>query len=391
MIYDFDKIVDRRNSGSYKWDGMKRLFGRDDLLPFWVADMDFATPKPVTDAFKQRLEHPVFGYKARGESYCRAILKWLAVRHGWVVKREWLTFCPPGVVQSIHMLVNLLSEPGDEIILQTPAYNPLINVVTGNNRKLLRNELKLTGNRYEIDFDDLTRKISGKTRLMILCSPHNPSGRVWKEDELGKLTDICIDNNIKIISDEIHADFVYKGHRHIPLGSLSDKARNNAITCLSAGKTFNISGLQQAVLVIPDEATRTLFEEARDVAQINLDNIFSEVATEAAYTHCGEWLDQLITYLQCNVEYLSDYLGKNLPEVNVIKPEGTYLVWLDMRELGKSSREINDLLVNRAGVALYEGKEFGEKREGFFRMNIACPRTLLSDGLKRISDALKNY
>ncbi len=390
MQYDFDKVIDRKRSGSYKWTANKEKFGRDDLLPFWVADMDFATPPPVIDAIRKRLEHPVFGYSVRRESYLRAIINWLSVRHNWDIKREWLTFCPPGVIQGINLLLNVLSEPGDEIILQTPAYKPLINLVSGNERILVRNELKFQDNRYTFDFEDLRNKITPATRLLILCSPHNPTGRVWSREELNELAGICLRNNIRIISDEIHADLVFNGHRHIPLGSLSDEIAMNSVTCFSAGKTFNISGLQQASLVIPNRQIRERFENIRDIAQINLENTLSEVAIEAAYSGCREWLDQLIAYLEGNAEYLASYLGQHLPEVNVIRPDGTFLVWINMKGLGMSSGEIKDLMVYKAGIALYEGKEFGEKSDGFFRMNIACPRSLLAEGLNRMVSVLQN-
>ena len=388
-LYDFDTPVNRRNTGSYKWDTNLERFGRSDLLPFWVADMDFASPEPIIGAMRRRLEHPVFGYAARSESYYRSIINWLKTRHNWKVEKEWLTFCPPGVVNGINLLVNILTEPGDEILLQTPSYNPLIKVITHNNRILLRNDLLLNDGRYTVDFSGMRNAITDKTRLFILCSPHNPSGRVWRRNELEEMAEICLRNNITVISDEIHADFVYPGFTHVPFGSLSPEAASNSVTCFSASKTFNISGLQLATFIIPDPVLRRKYNEAVDTAQINLGNTLSEEAVEAAYTHCSDWVDQLISYLVGNLEYLIGSLAEHLPEVKVIRPEGTYLVWLDMRGLGLTSEEINNLLIHKAGVAIFEGKEFGEERSGFFRMNIACPRSQLAEGVKRITEVLK--
>ncbi len=393
MEYDFDRIVERRGTGSFKWDTNQERFGRDDLIPFWVADMDFASPQPVTEAMKRRLEHPVYGYSARDDDYFSAVTGWLSSRHNWQVKREWLAFSPPGVIQAIHILINILTRPGDSVVVQTPAYSPLLNVVTGNGRVLVKNSLKESGGRYMIDFDDLEEKIDSAVSpsLLLFCSPHNPSGRVWDREELVRLSAICSKRDIFVISDEIHADFVFPGKSHLPYGSLSDEALQKSITCISASKTFNISGLQLATLVIADAEIRERYEKAVDVAQLNLDNIFGEVALKAAYTECEEWLDHLLVYLKGNLDMLTAFISEHLPAVKVNRPEGTYLVWLDFRALGLSSAEINRLLVERAGVALYEGREFGEDRDGFFRMNIACPRPLLKEGLTRIGEALSGY
>lgn len=387
MNYNFDRVIDRKNTNSYKWDCNKKYFGQEDILPFWVADMDFPCAEPIVNALKQRVDHKIYGYTVRSESYFESLVQWMRKRHQWEIKREWMAFCPPGVIQAVNMLVCALSNPGEDIVLQLPAYKPLIDVVRNNGRNLVGNPLRLKNGHYSPDFDDLIAKITPATRLLLLCSPHNPSGRVWTRDELERLGDICLKNNVTVISDEIYADFVFKTYKHIPFGSLSEKIAQHSITCISAGKTFNVSGLPQATLFIPNPRLRTIFTQRIDTAQVNLGNIFGEVALEAAYGLCEDWLDQVIDYVEENLSYLIRFLKERLPAVRVIRPQGTFLVWLDFRKLNMPVEDINHRLIHRAKIALYDGREFGEEGEGFFRFNLACPRALLNEALNRLESA----
>lgn len=393
MKYNFDQTIDRRNTKSYKWDGNKKFFGRDDVLPFWVADMDFPCAKPIVDALKQRVSHQCYGYTMRSESYSEAIIQWLKKRHRWNIDGEWLTFCPPGLVQAINILIRLLSKPGDGIILQKPSYKPLIDVIINNRCRLRNNPLRLKEGNYFMDFENLRRIIDPGTKLLLLCSPHNPTGRVWTRGELTRLAEICQNNNLTVISDEIHADIVYQGHQHIPYGSISREAAMNSITCFSAGKTFNISGLPQSTIIIPNPEIRRSFLDYLDTAQITLGNIFGEVALEAGYRHCEDWLEQVIQYLQGNLDTLVNFFDSQLPGITVIRPQGTFLAWLDFRTYLErnniSATDLKDILINRAKVVLYDGQIFGPEGEGFFRMNFACSRSLLDEGLEQVKQALK--
>lgn len=391
MKYNFDYLENRKNTNSMKWDANKEYFGKEDLLPFWVADMDFPCAEPIVEALRQRVSHHIYGYTVRNDSYYESIIQWLERRHQWKVKKEYLAFCPPGVVQAINIMINCFSDPVEEIILQIPSYKPLINVIKNNERRMINNPLLLQNGSYHIDFDDLLKKINKRTKILLFCSPHNPTGRVWTKDELHRLGEICLKNNILVISDEIHADIVFKEYKHIPFGSLPKEIAYNSVTCISASKTFNISGLQQATMIIPNPDLRKKFMKFIDTAQINQGNTLGEVAVEAGYRYGEEWLDQVIDYIEGNLFYLMDFIENHIPEINVIKPQGTYLVWLDFRKLGISTKEINKILINRAGIALYDGYQFGEGQEGFFRLNLACPRSMLTEGLNRMKISLDSY
>ena len=388
MNYNLDKPLTRSATNSYKWDYNKTKFGREDVIPFWVADMDFACAPPIIEAIQQRAQHPVFGYTIRGPEYYSAVIDWLSKRFNWNIEAEWLKFCPPGAIQAINALVLLLSEEGDEVIVQTPAYAPLLDVVTANNRKVLKNQLRYEDRRYELDFEDLKSKISEKTKLLLLCSPHNPTGRVWTHDELNTLSEICQQNDIIVISDEVHSDLIFKGNKHFPMGSVSKKFQDNSVTVISPSKSFNTAALPQSSLIIPSAEIRDKFQRYLDVAQLNLDNIFASVAMIASYNDCEDWLDDVIKYVSENVKIVSEFFNDNFPAIKVIKPEGTYLLWIDMRSLDKPQQEIIDAMINVGGVALYDGTEFGESCKGFFRMNLACSKTTLQAGLQGIKKAI---
>jgi len=391
MLYNFDRLISRRNTGCYKWDANKTVFGRDDLLSFWVADMDFPCAQPIVEAIQERMKHPFLGYTFQTDAYYEAIINWLKKRHGWEVEREWLAFCATGVIQAIHLMVDRFTGQGDEIILHLPAYRPLIHLITRNKRKLIKNFLIQKNNHYIIDFEDLLSKVSLKTKLLLLCSPHNPTGRVWTRDELIQLGDICLSNHITVISDEIHADLVFKNVMHFPFGSLSHDFAMNSITCISASKTFNISGLQLATLIIPNPELRTIVNEALDTAQVTHGNVFGEVALEAGYRYCEDWLEQVMDYIESNLAYLSTFINEQMPEVDMVRPQGTYLVWLDFRKCKIPAEEMKRAFIDEAHIALYDGSQFGEEREGFFRMNIACPKSVLEEGLKRMANVMKKF
>lgn len=390
MKYNFDKVIERRGTRSFKWDMNEEYYGNEDVIPMWVADMDFPCAEPIIEAMEKRLSHKIFGYAVRDKSYYEAIINWLRRRHNWEVNEEELAFCPPGVIMAINVFIQILTEPGDKIIVQTPTYDPLFDSIQGNNRKVIKNPLKLESGKYLMDFEDLRGKIDKDVKMLLLCSPHNPVGRVWSREELLELGEICLENNIFIISDEIHFDLVYGEYEHIPFSSLNDEIAKNSATCFSGNKTFNLGGLQLATLVIADKKIREEFNKAMGIYQTRLDNIFGAVALEAGYNEGEDWLEQVMSYIKGNLEFAKRYISKNIPEINYIEPEGTYMMWLDFRNLKLAPLELRDFLVNEANVALCDGYEFGEEGEGFMRMNIACPRKTLELALNNIERAIKD-
>jgi cystathionine beta-lyase len=386
LMLDLDQPIDRRGTDSYKWDGNETLFGRADLLPFWVADMDFATPRPILDAIRNRLEHPVLGYELRSGEYCSAICDWLHVRHGWDVPQEWLVFCPSGPMVGIQGLVEVLSEQGDSIAVPTPTYSPLLNTVVRSGRRLIRNPLREVGGRFEMDSEDLERKLQADTKVVLLCSPHNPVGRVYTREELQTLADIAEKNYFVVVSDEVHCDLVMPGHRHIPYGMIGGE---RSVTVVSPNKTFNSAGIPQSTFIIPNHEIRTRLQFYLDRMQLNLDSTFGALGMIAGYRQCGPWLDAVIAYVDSNHRLAADYFHRNQCGVRKLAAEATYLAWLDFRETGLGQEELLDRLVNIGGIGLYRGTEFGEEGRGFFRMNLACPRSLLEMGLEGISKALQ--
>lgn len=380
-----DDALERRGSNSYKWDGSEGLFGRADLLPFWVADMDFATPEPIRRAIEDRVRHPVFGYQLRSEEYFDAVRGWLASRHGWEVPQEWLTFCPPSSIVAMYGLVVTLTGPASSIALQTPTYGPLYGLVRDTGRRMLLSPLSERNGRFCLDVDDLAKRLDADSSMVILCSPHNPTGRVFSSDELSALAALAEEKDLLVVSDEVHCDLVLPGHRHIPYGTLGGE---RSVTVISPNKTFNTAGIPQATLIVPDPAVREKFREFLDTMQLNHDSTFGDVGMIAAYRHCGEWLDELIAYIDANHRLVADYLEANVPKVRKVPAEATYLAWLDCRATGLEEAEIMRRLVEDGGVGLYGGSEFGEAGRGFFRMNLGCPRETLERGLDGIRKAL---
>lgn len=386
-IYDFNEIIERRGTNCVKYDMLGEIFGNADALPLWVADTDFRVPEFVTDALRNRMNHEILGYSFRPESYYEAIINWMDKRHGWKISREMISFSP-GVVSGVTMLIQAFSEPGDKVIVQPPVYFPFFSIIRGSDRKIVENPLLLKEGRYYFDFENLKTNIDKDTKLLILCSPHNPGGMVWKSEELQELGQICLHNGIKIISDEIHSDLVYKDYRHTPLPMISEELANNCAVCMAPSKTFNIAGLSSALVIIPDKTIRSRYEKVIHTLHLEGGNIFGNVVTEVAYKQGAEWLDQLMDYLHANYLFLESYLRENLPLIKIIKPEATFLVWLDLRAYGLKEQEMTKLLIHDAGVILNSGSRFGTGGEGFFRLNFGCPRQILEEGLVKINKAL---
>lgn len=393
MIYDFDQPIDRKGTASVKWDSTPEIFGQSNLLPMWIADMDFPSPMPVIDALKRRAEHGFFGYTSRPDSFYKAIEKWMKKKHGWQIKREWIC-TSPGIVTGLSLLINTFTDPGDKVIVQPPVYYPFINLIKNNGREVVYNPLRyrtdLNEATYEMDFDDLKQKIVNTgAKMLILCSPHNPVGRVWTKEELKRLGELCLEHQVLVVSDEVHSEIIFPNHCHTPFPLVSKSFELSSIVCVSPSKTFNLAGLHTSVIIIPNAQLRERYLSILERFSLNKVNIFGTVALESAYKYGEDWLNQLLTYLYQNVLYLSDYIRERIPKIKVIKPQGTYLVWLDCRELGMDDQQLEQFMIGKANVALRHGYLFGPGGEGFVRINIACPRSILHEGLKRIERAVK--
>lgn len=389
MIYDFDEIIPRQNTDSVKFDLLQKYFGKDNLLPMWVADMDFRTPDFIVNAVKERASHEIYGYSFRTEKYDEALIGWFSRRHGWKIDKEWISFSP-GVVPALNLIVMEFTEPGDEIIVQPPVYFPFFSAVKNHNRNLVLNQLAYEKGRYYIDFKDLESKINSNTRMLILCNPHNPVGRAWKVEELEQLANICIKNNILLLSDEIHCDLVFPPTKHIITASLSEEIANNTITAVAPSKTFNLAGLSTSAIICPNPELKRRYDKILDNVHVGSGNIFGSVATQAAYTHGDEWLDQLLDYVGENYRHAYDFLENFLPEIKPAPLEATYLLWLDFSRAGfGSNEELKDFIIEKAGLALNEGVSFGTGGEGFMRMNLACPRKVLIRALNQLRKAFE--
>lgn len=382
MTYDFDKFVDRSVSHSVKYDLLGERFGNASAIPMWVADMDFETPEFIMDAIKARADHPVLGYTLRTSSWSRSIINWLETRHKWTIDESWIRFSP-GVVPGIFLSITGLTRPEDSIVIQPPVYFPFFNLVDDNGRRRLDNPLSKLGDRYHFDLDDFKRKAE-RAKMLILCNPSNPTGTSWTREELKELGDICVANDILIVSDEIHSDIILHGGKHTPMASVSDEIAERTITMMSASKTFNICGLSTAYAVIPNPRLREKFDHMLETSHLFVGNIFGNVALEAAYTHGEEWLARLIDYLSGNLRYLETTLAESIPSIRIGRTEATFLVWLDFKQTGMSHAEIKRKLIDDACLALNDGLTFGANGEGFFRMNIACPRSTVQEALTRL-------
>lgn len=386
MKYNFDEIVNREKTGSRKWD-MPGEDMNEDILPMWVADMDFKSPKEVIDALVERANHGVFGYTYRDDDFYDAVINWCKKRYNWDVKKEWILFTP-GVVMGLNIGVMQLTDPGDKVIIQTPVYPPFKNVIVNKDRIAIESSLIDKGDKYVMDIENIKNNIDEKTKLLMLCSPHNPVGRVWTKDELLEIGKLCMENNIPIVSDEIHADFIFKDHKHHVLASLSEELEQNTVTLLAPSKTFNIAGLGTSVAIIPNEEIRNKYNEAIEYMGVGSSGIFGVVGLTKAYNYGQEWLEELLVYLEDNANFAVEYINKNIPEISVKNPDGTYLLWLDFRGIDKSADEINDSLINDGKIRLNDGRPYGKEADKFFRLNIGTQRSRLEEGLKRIKLAV---
>jgi cysteine-S-conjugate beta-lyase len=388
MDYNFDEIIDRSNTNCEKYDSRKRIFGKEDLIPLWVADTDFRTPDFIVDAVKERASHEIYGYPIKPDSFYQSIQYWLYNQHQWNVEKDWILYSP-NVVIGLASSVISMTNPGDKIIVQPPVYFPFFHVVEGNGRIITENPLKLEKGRYYFDFEDLKSKIDEHTKMLLLCNPHNPGGRVWQREELAELAKICIDNKIIVISDEIHSDLILSGNRHVPFATVSEAISKFCITASSASKTFNIAGLSSAYLIIPDKELQLKYNRFMQATHISSGNFFGLVATEAAYTYGADWLKQLVGYLEKNYRFLEEFLKENLPDIKPMKPDSTFLVWIDLSNLKISADEAFKKMID-AGVGLSPGYLFGTGGQNFVRLNLGCPLCVLKEGLERIKTALSD-
>ncbi|SFB13062.1 MULTISPECIES: MalY/PatB family protein [unclassified Bacillus (in: firmicutes)] len=383
----FDRRIDRNDTGSVKWGLTKDIFGGEGLLPMWVADMDFEPPREVIDAILKRAEHPVYGYTFVPETTATAISNWLKKRHDWQVQSNWILYAN-GVVAALSTAIQSFSNPGDRIMIHTPVYTPFFEMINKNDRIAIHSPLLLKGNLYEIDFNNMEKELQSGVRLLILCNPHNPVGRVWTKNELIKIGELCEKYDCLILSDEIHSDLIVKG-THVPIASLSITLSNRVITFVSPSKTFNLAGLQASAVIIENENLRQKYKEMSERQGFFTLNTFGIIAMENAYRYGEPWLEQLLEYLSGNISFTEQYLLKHLPEITFSTPEGTYLLWLDCRKLHLDETELVKRLIKKGKVALEPGSKYGKEGIGFMRMNIACPRSLLSEGLERLRIAFE--
>ncbi len=389
MKYDFDTIIDRRGTDSVKHDILKSLYGREDVIPMWVADMDFEVPVFIREAVMRRAKHEVYGYTIRPKRFYETIAGWLSVRHAWEVDTEQIDFSP-GVVPALVLAVLGFTEPGDKVLVQSPVYFPFFSAIENHDRVLVNNQLRDEQGIYTIDFTDLEKKFSKGVKMMLLCHPHNPAGRAWNKSELTQLAELAVKYNVLVISDEIHSDLLLFGHKHIPLATISREIAMQTITCIAPSKTFNLAGLHTAAVVIQNPALKKGYEKVLDDIHIGGGNLFGFVALEAAYTHGAEWLDQLNGYLEENYLFLRKYLEKELPFIRVSPLEATYLVWLNFENLGMDDKELMKFMVAKAKVGLVDGPRFGAGGEQYLRMNIATPRAVLKRALEQIKGAIRD-
>lgn len=385
--YNFDKIIERRGTDSVKYDLLKQLYGRDDVLPMWVADMDFEVPDFIRSALAERLEHPIYGYTWRPERFYEIIAGWLDRRHDWKLDPGTINFSP-GIVPALNLCVLAYTNPGDKVLVQPPVYFPFFSAVKNHQRELVYNQLLDTDGKYSIDYDDLEAKFKAGVKLMLFCHPHNPVGRAWSEEELRKLAELCLRYKVKVLSDEIHSDLLLFGHKHIPLASLDREIADLTITCVAPSKTFNLAGMHSSALIIENTELKKTYDKILDDIHVGGGNLFGMVAMEAAYREGDAWLDELNAYLEANFTLLQNFLQEKLPEIIVSPLEATYLAWLGFKKLGMDDKALTAFMVNEAKLGLVDGPRFGSGGESYQRMNIALPKSLLKQALDQLKEAL---
>lgn len=384
--YNFDTIAGRAGTGTLKYDARRDVFGNPDVIPMWIADMDFEVAPAITDAILRRAAHPVYGYDFGGDRYVGSLTGWFSRRTGWEIAPEWLRFTP-GVVTGLGFAIQAFTRAGDGVVVQPPIYPPFLWLNERNERRLVTNPLKQVGDGFEMDFDDLDRKLAD-ARAFILCNPHNPVGRVWTERELRTVGELCVRHDVTIISDEIHSDLVFAPNRHLHIADLDPRFAERTITFVAPSKSFNIAGLATSAAVMSSETMRAVWDNVYEALHVIGGTVFGLQAMRAAYDGCEDWLDELLPYLKGNVDYVRDFIAENIPAVRTFRHEGTYLMWLDFRGLGFGShRELTDWLINRAGLGLNSGADFGREGVGFARMNIATNRATLEEAMRRLAAA----
>lgn len=386
--YDFDKVTDRHGTGALKLDVLQERYGRSDLLPLWVADMDFETPHFITDALKKRLEHSLFGYTVIPKDFWPTVIEWIHDHHQWDVKREWMAFIP-GIVKGIGMVINVFVKDDEKVIIQPPVYHPFRLTPQGNGREVIYNPLKENADgSYSMDFDNLGKVADDKCRVLIMSNPHNPGGIVWDKKTLTRLADFCYDHHILVISDEIHCDMALYGHKHIPFASVSEKAAHCSITFGAPSKTFNIAGIVSSYAIVPDARIRERFFKWLTANELDDPHLFAPIATIAAFKEGEEWRKQMLKYIEGNIDFVIDYLKKNIPSIKALRPQASFLVWLDCRDLRLSHDDLVHLFVDEAHLALNDGAMFGPGGEGFMRMNVASARSVLHTALEQLKAAI---
>ena len=387
MKYDFDKSVDRKGSSCVKYDVLDSVYGKSDLIPLWVADMDFETPDFIIDALKKRLDHHVLGYACEHPDYWKSVIDWQKKRNGWEIDPSHLAFIP-GIVKGIGMVINVFTDPGDKVIIQPPVYHPFRLVPQKNGREIVWNPLKLTDHGYEMDLENLESILDDRCKVLILSNPHNPGGTAWPVDTLIKLADICAEHGIIVISDEIHSDMYLWGKKHVPFATVSENARRHSITFAAPSKTFNIAGIVTSYCVVPDDTLRERFFGWLHANEMNATGIFPPVATAAAYRNGEQWLCQMLEYIEDNIVYVEEYCREHIPGVIPMRPDASFLVWLDCRSLGLDQKGLDVLFVDKAGLALNNGAMFGPGGEGFMRLNVGTSRAVLHEAMRRLSGAV---
>jgi len=389
IVSPFDKVVDRTGTESLKWVYPRKVLGVEEAIPMWVADMDFEAPPAVVEAIKRRAAHGIFGYPLIPPTFWQAAIDWLQKRHGWAVEKGWMAKSP-GIVPALNYCVRAFTKPGDAVIIQTPVYHPFYSAVEHNDRRIVRNPLRFDGGRYVMDFDDLERKIDPDVRMVILCSPHNPVGRVWTAAELEHLGRVALEHDLVVFADEIHHDLVYSGHVHRVFAALSPELAARTVTGIAPSKAFNIPGLSTAAVIASNPRLLEAFKLETERAGYELGQVFGVVGFEAAYAHGREWLDELLPYLEANIDFMDRFLTERIPGIRLVRPEGTYLALLDCRSLGIAPDELNRFFLTKAQVYFSDGVQFGRELEGFVRVNFGCPRVLLTAALERIERAVRD-
>jgi cystathionine beta-lyase len=387
MKWNFDEPVSREKTDCIKYDLREEIFGKKDVIPMWVADMDFKTPAFIIEKLRERLGHEIFGYSFRPDEYFSSIIKWTREHHNWDINKEWICFCP-GIVPALNLCTLSFTRPGDSVIVQPPVYFPFFSAVESHGRNLVYNQLIEKDGKWTMDFDSLISSVNESTKMMVISNPHNPVGRTWTPEELDKLTDICLKNNILILSDEIHCDLVLPGFLHTPVAKISEKIADITVTCLAPSKTFNLAGLSTSSVIISNPVLRKYFNKKIENLHIGNGNIFGTIASIAAYSEGHEWLDALMDYIDLNVGFVQKYCWELIPEIIPVQPEATYMIWLDCRKFAMSGKELQNFFINKAGVGMNEGSTFGPGGEGFMRMNLGTTHDTVKRAMEQIEKAV---